>query len=228
LPQRWGIWLAIESDLRFLSHHDTARAIERAAIRADLPLRYSQGFNPHPVLSLACPRPVGVTARDDLLVLSLEDPSGTVDAASLVARLNRHAPRGMRFLRAAPLAPGPAPRPRRARYETPIPRERLPDVRKRMEQLAARDTWPSERVTPPRRRSQGTRKRQIDLKRLVTELKRRGGTLVMTLAPEGDLWARPGEVLQLIGLDGRADLAATVRARVDYPPPVTEDMAHNQ
>lgn len=216
MPQRWGIWLAIEGDLRFLSHHDTARAIERTAIRASLPVRYSQGFNPHPVLSLACPRPVGVAARDDLLVLSLEDSDRTLDAPSLVSRLNEHAPPGMRFGRAEALAPGRAPCPVRACYRTPTRRELLPAVRRRIEELAGRNTWPVERVTPPRRRSRQARKRRIDLKPLVNELRLDGDTLLMTLQPQGDTWARPGEVLGLVGLNGRTDLARTVRAAVAY------------
>ena len=68
----WSIRFAVEGDVRFLSHLDVLRAIERIAARAGLPLRYSRGFNPRPKFSVPHPRPVGVAARRDLLVLSLD------------------------------------------------------------------------------------------------------------------------------------------------------------
>lgn len=38
----------------------------------------------------------------------------------------------------------------------------------------------------------------------------------MTLQPAGALWPRPGEVLELLGLDGRVDLANLVRTDVEF------------
>ena len=64
-----------------MSHVDCVRAIERAAARASVPLQFSQGFNPHPVLSLAMARPVGVATSDDLAVLAMAEP---VEGADLV------------------------------------------------------------------------------------------------------------------------------------------------
>jgi uncharacterized protein (DUF2344 family) len=43
----------VEGDLRFLSHHDCLRAMERLAARARLPVRYTQGFNPRIKMSIA-------------------------------------------------------------------------------------------------------------------------------------------------------------------------------
>ena len=37
----------------FVSHLDMQRLFQRAFRRADLPLAYSNGFNPHPLLSFA-------------------------------------------------------------------------------------------------------------------------------------------------------------------------------
>ncbi|MBN1844663.1 MAG: DUF2344 domain-containing protein, partial [Sedimentisphaerales bacterium] len=47
-----ALWFDVEGDLRFLSHRDTLRCWQRALTRATVPLRYSQGFNPHPRLVL--------------------------------------------------------------------------------------------------------------------------------------------------------------------------------
>jgi len=220
LAVRWAIRLEVEGDLRFLSHHDMMRAVERTARRARLPLRYTQGFNPHPVMSLPHPRPVGVASRDDLLVLELETdaPPPPAEAGDLPARLNAAAPRGMRFLDARTLAGRGTPQPAAARYELPLEPQQLPLVRRRLEELASLETWTVPRRVSARGRRGGWSTRPIDLRPLVGELRLDGQTLRMTLRPQGDLWARPGEVLALLGLDERIDLARAVRAAVEYEP----------
>ncbi len=62
----------VEGSLRFLSHAETLRLLQRACVRAGLALRYSEGFNPHPKFSLPLPRPVGVESEDELLCLWVE------------------------------------------------------------------------------------------------------------------------------------------------------------
>jgi radical SAM-linked protein len=51
--QRLRVRFAKRGRLRFASHLDVARAIERAVRRAGLPVAYSAGFSPHPKLSYA-------------------------------------------------------------------------------------------------------------------------------------------------------------------------------
>ena len=67
---------AIGGLLRFLSHAETMRLFERACARAGVPVKYTQGFNPHPKLSLPLPRPVGVASDDELLVLRIYSAVG--------------------------------------------------------------------------------------------------------------------------------------------------------
>ncbi len=205
LPQKWMIRLSIEGDLRFLSHHDCLRAIERTAARAGLPLAYSQGFNPHPVLSLALPRPVGVAAADDVLMISLTEP---MEAPAVLAALNRCAPRGMSFTSAAPAA-GKPPQAVRAFYRLGLEAGSAAAVAAKLEELRPLEHWPRERVTDKARKA-------IDLRPLVEDLRVEGDGLEMTLRRQGDLWARPSEVLAMLGLDERVDLARLVRRGADY------------
>ncbi len=44
---------------------------ERALRRAEIPLAYSEGFTPHPRISLAAPLPVGVTSEAELMDITL-------------------------------------------------------------------------------------------------------------------------------------------------------------
>ena len=55
--------------LRFLSHAEMLRVLQRACVRAGISVHYSQGFNPRPKMSLPLPRPVGVESDEELLCL---------------------------------------------------------------------------------------------------------------------------------------------------------------
>ena len=68
----------VYGNLRFLSHAETLRVFQRACVRADIKIHYSQGFNPRPKLSLPLPRSVGVEADDDLLCLRVKS-IGAID-----------------------------------------------------------------------------------------------------------------------------------------------------
>lgn len=204
--------MAIESDLRFLSHRDSVRAIERASARAKLPVKYTQGFNPHPILSLVCPKPVGVASMADLAVIKL---TRHMDARQILDALNEQTPRGMTFTRAEVLEAKAPPQPRRVDYDAPV----KPDQQERLAELADEfnhdETRLVERVRGQRAGKPG-RRRTIDLKLLVRDLRLEDGRLRFSLVPDGQVWARPGEVLDAIGLDARVDLAGLVRTNVEY------------
>ncbi len=54
-------------EVKFISHLDVLRFWERAFRRAQIPLAYSQGFTPHPRISVAVPLAVGVTSEAELV-----------------------------------------------------------------------------------------------------------------------------------------------------------------
>lgn len=66
-PILFVIKFKIDGSLRFLSHAQMLSVFQRACVRAGMEIRYSQGFNPRPKLSLPLPRPVGVASDDELL-----------------------------------------------------------------------------------------------------------------------------------------------------------------
>jgi len=65
--QRLRIRFGRGEEVRFISHLDIMRLWERALRRAQIPLAYSEGFSPHPRLSLAVPLAVGVTSEAELM-----------------------------------------------------------------------------------------------------------------------------------------------------------------
>ncbi len=58
-------------ELKFLSHLDLMRLWERAFRRAGISLAYSEGFTPHPRISLAAPLSVGMTSQAELMDIFL-------------------------------------------------------------------------------------------------------------------------------------------------------------
>lgn len=89
----------------YLSHLDFMKALQRSAVRAGLPVRYSQGFNPHIEMVLPVPLSTGYRGERELCDLELESDEPPAD---LLARLNAALPRGIEAH-----AFGPASRPAR-------------------------------------------------------------------------------------------------------------------
>ncbi len=78
--------------LRFTSHRDVARIWERAVRRARIPVAWSQGFSPRPLLSFGLALPTGCESLAEYLDLRLEAP---VDIGKARAALNEAMPEGM-------------------------------------------------------------------------------------------------------------------------------------
>ncbi len=67
---RWGRY----NDARFLSHLDNMRALVRTFFRANLPITFSQGYNPKPKLSYGPPLSLGYTSDAEYIDIQLENP----------------------------------------------------------------------------------------------------------------------------------------------------------
>ena len=65
--QRLRIRFCRGQEVKFISHLDIMRLWQRALHRAGVSLAYSEGFSPHPRISLAAPLPVGVTSEAELM-----------------------------------------------------------------------------------------------------------------------------------------------------------------
>ncbi len=60
----------------FISHLDMQRAFARALRRAELPVQYSEGFNPHILTSFAAPLSVGIATQGDYLEVRMAESRG--------------------------------------------------------------------------------------------------------------------------------------------------------
>ena len=81
----------------YISHLDLMQTMQRAFFRAGLPLRYSEGFNPHPLISIALPLSVGTASECELMDFRLKEDT---DLLTLPARLTAVMPEGIEILEA--------------------------------------------------------------------------------------------------------------------------------
>jgi len=198
------------------------RAMERLATRAKLPLRFSQGFNPRPTISLSAPRPVGVASRDERLVLTLCEEFTETE---LCDRLNAHAPAGVAFREAKRIEKSDTLLPRRVHYQAHLTPAQSQIAQGHWHELQSQETWEIER--PGKMGKRGKKRRQnepkrLDLKTMIEHLTLANDTLSLACVPQDARWAKPREILALLGLTETAHVALLTRTEIEddiYPGP---------
>src|SRR3954463_2396605 len=101
--QRLRLRYAKRGRLRFASHRDIQRSLERALRRADIPMAYSAGFSPHPKVSYAGAAPTGTASEAEYLEISV---SARCDPDALRAALDDSMPPGLDVLEVIEAGPG--------------------------------------------------------------------------------------------------------------------------
>lgn len=94
---RYLIKFTKNSEIKFISHLDLMRTIQRTIRRAGIDVQFSKGFNPRMNLSLAQPLAVGVYSHGDYLDLNLLSEE---NEQIIIEKLNKNAPIGVKFLEA--------------------------------------------------------------------------------------------------------------------------------
>lgn len=95
---RYLIKYTKENEIKFVSHLDLMRTIQRNIRRSELPVEYSKGFNPHILLSIAQPLSVGMHSTGEYLDLVF---AKEVPEEEVLESLNRVSPNGIKYLDAA-------------------------------------------------------------------------------------------------------------------------------
>ena len=93
--QRIRIKYAKTEAIKFLSHKNIMRAIERAVRRAELPIAYSQGFNPHMRIAYGKPIKVGAISDSEYADLYFDKP---VTEEKVKEKLDQELPPGLKLL----------------------------------------------------------------------------------------------------------------------------------
>lgn len=81
--------------LKYLSHLDLVRLFNRSFTRSNIPVKYSEGFNPHPKLSLGNPLPLGIESVCEYFDLELIEP---ISPQEFKNKLNEILPTGIEIV----------------------------------------------------------------------------------------------------------------------------------
>lgn len=83
---------------RFISHLDTMRFMTRLLRRAEIPVWYTEGFNPHLYITFALPLSLGMTSEYEIADIRLTDDQFPLD--TICEKLNKNSPEGFYFFAA--------------------------------------------------------------------------------------------------------------------------------
>ena len=84
-----------EGPAAYISNLDLLRTVQRAFPRTELDIKHSQGFHPHPIISIVLPLPVCQSSDCELLDFEVTQDT---DGAGLAEKLNGGLPEGLRIL----------------------------------------------------------------------------------------------------------------------------------
>ena len=79
----------------YISHLDLMRTLTRAFLRAECRLKYSEGFNPHPQISIALPLSVGMQSVCEIMDFKLLEEKAPAD---ILEAINKQLPEGIRAI----------------------------------------------------------------------------------------------------------------------------------
>ncbi len=159
--------------LRHIGHLDLMRAMQRALRRSSLPIRYSQGFNPHILLSFAAPLSLGAVGMREVMEVALERD---VTAEEFTSRLSGALPPDIRLLSCRAVEDAHKPPMallRAARYRID-PRGECGLTEEHLAAFLRKESIPAVKKTK-------SGEKEIDLKPMIHELMLRDGHIFCTL-----------------------------------------------
>lgn len=160
--------------LRHIGHLDLMRAMQRALRRSGLPLRYSQGFNPHILLTFAAPLSVCMPGRREVMEVPL---AGDMTGEQFLARLSPALPPDLPCISARPVDdrhPAPMALLSAARYKAQLD-DAPNNLGETIRAFLAQKEIPAIRKTK-------TGDKPCDIRPMIYDLSLNGNALYMTLA----------------------------------------------
>jgi radical SAM family uncharacterized protein/radical SAM-linked protein len=160
--------------MRYLSHLEMLTLFTRAIGRAAVPIRYSQGFHPHPKFSFATALSVGIESYAEYMDFEVD---AGYTAGELQEALNRTLPEGVRVTEAAQIpmrAPSLSVIMEKVRYRVTVPEQLAGGLQQKAAEFLALDS------SPLRREKKG-KVVEFDLRHELSQLTASGAVLEMVV-----------------------------------------------
>ncbi|MBI5199184.1 MAG: TIGR03960 family B12-binding radical SAM protein [Nitrospirae bacterium] len=174
--------------MRFLSHLELMTAIQRAVTRAEIPVAFSLGFNPHPKISFGPALPVGIEGLREYFDIDLTLP---VNIEKVIDTLNRTLPKGLHIHNARAIyqrSKSLSSIVKRYIYSLEVSRSEIELLKKNL----IKERIPFERKT-------GKGLKQVDLRPMILDLNFSDGKeAIITLQDTEEYSVKPLEVLEVL------------------------------
>ena len=187
--QRLRLRFRKHGDMRWISHRDLARTVERLLRRAGLVLWMSEGFHPKPKMMFPSALALGIEGQAEVMELELVGP---VDPRDIETRLNAQAPPGLVISQVQVLDRGQGKaRVRAMTYQFPVSQQRRQQVEQAIEQLLAGSSLWVRRDDRPE---------PVDMRADLESLEWCDGVVRFRIRATQQASLRPRDVLQALGL----------------------------
>ena len=193
--------------IRHIGHLDIQRSVQRGLRRSGLPVAYSNGFNPHILITFASALSTGACGLREIMDVTMAEE---VTAEEFLERMNKAMPPEMRLSEARALDqkhPALMASLRAAKYDLLI---RDPE---QAEKLAAAIPGMMEKETVMAMRKTKTALKECDIKPLIHELKSEGQHILATLTLTEREACKPGMLIEALsreaGIEGEIRMLIT-------------------
>ena len=182
--------------MKYIGHLDLMRTMQRAIRRADLPIAYSQGYNPQQKMNFAMALALGLESEAEYFEVELAEE---MSAADFVERLNAALPEGIRILQADRIENAPKSLMSIvawAMYAVRYPDEGKPeDAEARTKAfLEQKEIWTTRR----RKKKKQIVSKQVEIRQWIDYLLWEGDTMKMMLKTGSNGNLKPEEVLPIL------------------------------
>jgi len=142
--QKLRIRYAKRGPLRFSSHRDFQRALERALRRARVPMAYSAGFSPHPKVSYANSAPTGAASEAEYVEIGVVR---RCDPEALRVELDEALPPGLDVIEVVEArTPDLVNRLEASRWRIEVPGARADELARAWQRVTDSETVPVQRM----------------------------------------------------------------------------------
>ena len=180
----------------------------RSCARAQVPVRHSAGFNPHPRISLPLPRPVGIASDAERVVIDLTE---AIDPAAMLEQLAAQMPEGIAMHQARMLQPGERCIPCAASYQASIVNMDRNEIASRADRLLRFAPIPHQRFV----HKTGATVR-VDLRPFIDHIDVNDEHVSFKMYVTGGGAAKPSEICQALGFEGQHVNHLIRRTQIDW------------
>ena len=193
--------------IRHIGHLDIQRSVQRGLRRSGLPVAYSNGFNPHILITFASALSTGACGKREIMDVTMAEE---VSPEEFLEKMNRAMPPEMRLSEARALDqkhPALMASLQAAKYDLLIRDAEL------AEKLAAAIPAMMARETVTAMRKTKTALKECDIKPLIYDLKAEGQHILATLTLTEREACKPGMLIEALsreaGIDGEIRVLIT-------------------